>query len=230
MFFSNKKKFNVAPNNVSSLSTKKSDNGSFNAVPKDVAYLIISFLAKDVKALNHLAMTNSSFNQLVSTFPHEINAKIGNKMFKGSYAQFISWQKQYLDYQHQVEVVHQQKSDEKKQIAEDRVLVEKEKMKIKAAWTNMDGKSTLLDEEKCCLCCCCLTGVIGGSFFAAFLTSWPFYAGACIGATTTTCLPIVVSRGVQCCCGMCVECKMDAVNKREEDLDAKYPEPQLMIR
>ncbi|CEG55495.1 hypothetical protein [Legionella fallonii] len=215
MFFSNK---------------KKPDNGFFNVVPREVTYLIISLISDDVKSLNHLAMANSSFKELVSHFPHEIHAQIGNTLFKGTYAQLMDQQKQLLDFQHTVEVVRQQKDDERNNIAEERKVLEAKAKEIKNTWTPQDGKACfLLNEEKGCTVCCCLTGIIGGSI-TSFFISWPCYAGAFLGATLTTPIPIILSRGTQCCCNMCVQCGINAVNRREDNLDAKFPEPQFMLK
>lgn len=216
MFFSNKK--------------HKPDNGFFNNVPRDISFVVMSFLADDVKALNHWAMTNSSFQQLVAENPHQIHVKVGNNTFTGTYAQFLNNRKQLLDYQHAVKVVKQQKEDERIKIFEDKTLVVAKKREIKNTWSNNNGSTcSILPEEKACSLFCCLTGTIGGSIVSFFIP-WPCFASACVGAAITTPIPLVASRATLCCCNACVQCKAAQINEREETLDARFPEPQFMMR
>lgn len=198
--------------------------GNFSQVPNDVMYLIFFFL--DVKSLNHLAMTNSTFKKLVSNYPKQIFVKICDKEYKGTYlqihAQFIS----YLQHK-EAEIARQKRREEEHAIAELKNVVTAQKNDIRKTWDVPLKKSCITKEERLAIGCGCTFGLIGGILVSCF-TPIPWYFAYCLGMGVGGTTPLVASRTIRCCCGQCVACKEQQLNTREENLKKNYPSSPSM--
>ncbi|PWY55673.1 hypothetical protein DGG96_10290 [Legionella qingyii] len=200
------------------------NKGSFSQVPNDVTYLVMFFL--DVKSLNHLAMTNSTFKELVSHYPNQIYVKICNKEYRGTYTQIHTQFKDYLRIK-QAEIVRQKRSAGEKAIEELKHSIKSQKYSIRQTWDVPLKKSCITQDEKAVVGCCCTLGLIGGILVSCF-TPLPWFLTTCLGMGAGGATPLVVSRTIRCCCGKCLQCKEQQLATKEENLNKDYPSSPSM--
>ncbi|KTD04765.1 hypothetical protein OQJ19_08060 [Fluoribacter gormanii] len=200
------------------------NKGSFSQVPNEVMYLVMFFL--DVKSLSHLAMTNSTFNELVSNYPTQIYVKICNKEYKGTYSQIHTQFIEYLRIQ-QAEIVRQKRSEEETAIEKLKNSVKAKKYNISQTWDVPLKKSCITQEEKAAVGCCCTLGLIGGILVSCF-TPMPWFLTTSLGMGAGGAMPLVVSRTIRCCCGKCLQCKEHQLATKEENLHKNYPSSPSM--
>ncbi|MCL9683125.1 hypothetical protein [Legionella maioricensis] len=193
---------------------RKLDMGAFGPVPKDVTLYLLLFL--DARSLAKLGMTNSDFYEMIHILPKPIRFKICNQEFEGTFAQFLDANANYT----------QQKQARNKEIEEIKVkrqaLQEQKETLIElSAPSNSKYLSCITDEEKIATGCCCVFGIVGGILISCFLPV------SCLMSTSLGVVvgdsPLAISRTAKCICGVCLACKEENLDKRENALDSNYP-------
>ena len=195
------------------------DKGSFSRVPDDVMFLIMFFL--DVKSLNHLYRTNSTFKELVSRYPKQIYIKICDEEYKGTYPQIRTQFIGFLE-RRQAETLRQKRSEDEKAIVELKKTVKAQKSDISQMWDLPLKNSCITQEEKAAVGCGCSLGIAVGIIVSCF-TPFPWILTTCLGMGVGGTTPIVVSRTIRCCCGKCLECKEQELATKEENFHKDYP-------
>ncbi|CAM2903866.1 Uncharacterised protein [Legionella steigerwaltii] len=192
--------------------------GSFSQVPDDLMYLIMFFL--DVKSLNHFAMTNSTFRDLVNKYPKQIHIKICNKEYEGTYPEIRI---QFLGelQRKNAELAREKRENEEKAITELKESVQARRNELNHLWNFPLKKSCITPDEKIAVGCCCTFGLIGGILVSCF-TPWSCLLTSCLGMGAGGTTPLVVSRTIRCCCGKCLECSEQELATREENFDKDY--------
>ena len=196
---------------------KMLDMGAFGLVPNDVTLYILLFL--DARSLAKLAITNSTFGEMIYSRDKQIHIRIYNQEFTGTFAQFVEAHANYV----QQKQARQKELDE---IKAQRGELQGQKLTLKewyepSIFRNKDF-SCITDEEKLATGCCCVMGLVGGVIISFFLPiSCPL--SSFLGATGGGTAPLAISRTTRCLCGACLVCKEAKLNAREDNLDSSYP-------